>query len=95
MPRFPGWGMRARPILFHNAPGNTACPVTLTDHSPVVERHSIVAATDVRPKITLACQECKHRNYITKKNRRNDPDRLDLKKFCPNCRRHTDHRETR
>jgi large subunit ribosomal protein L33 len=59
------------------------------------ERHSIVAATDVRPKITLACQECKHRNYITKKNRRNDPDRLELKKFCPNCRRHTEHRETR
>jgi large subunit ribosomal protein L33 len=59
------------------------------------ERHSTVAATDVRPKITLACQECKHRNYITKKNRRNDPDRLELKKFCPNCRKHTAHRETR
>ena len=29
---------------------------------------------DVRPKITLACTECKERNYITKKNRRNDPD---------------------
>ncbi|MDQ3988563.1 MAG: 50S ribosomal protein L33, partial [Actinomycetota bacterium] len=24
-----------------------------------------MAATDVRPKITLACEECKHRNYIT------------------------------
>ena len=24
---------------------------------------------DVRPKITLACTECKERNYITKKNR--------------------------
>jgi large subunit ribosomal protein L33 len=35
-----------------------------------------MAATDVRPKITLACQECKPRNYITQKNRRNDPDRL-------------------
>ena len=54
-----------------------------------------MAATDVRPKITMACQECKHRNYITRKNRRNDPDRLDLKKFCPNCRTHTAHRETR
>jgi large subunit ribosomal protein L33 len=54
-----------------------------------------MAATDVRPKITLACQECKHRNYITKKNRRNDPDRLDLRKFCPTCRTHTGHRETR
>ena len=54
-----------------------------------------VAATDIRPKITLACQECKHRNYITKKNRRNDPDRLELKKYCPNCRCHQPHRETR
>jgi len=54
-----------------------------------------VAATDVRPKITLACQECKHRNYITVKNRRNDPDRLAMNKFCPNCGKHTEHRETR
>ena len=52
-------------------------------------------ASDVRPKITLACTECKERNYITKKNRRNDPDRLDMKKFCPTCGHHTDHRETR
>ena len=54
-----------------------------------------VAATDVRPKITLACQECKNRNYITRKNRRNDPDRLELKKYCPRERKHTLHRETR
>ena len=51
--------------------------------------------SDVRPKITLACTECKERNYITKKNRRNDPDRLELKKFCPRCRCHQPHRETR
>lgn len=50
---------------------------------------------DVRPKITLACTECKERNYITKKNRRNTPDRLELSKFCPRCGRHTAHRETR
>ncbi|ARF79876.1 50S ribosomal protein L33 [Kitasatospora xanthocidica] len=54
-----------------------------------------VAATDVRPKITLACVECKERNYITKKNRRNDPDRLEMKKHCPRCNSHTAHRETR
>ncbi|MBC3760346.1 50S ribosomal protein L33 [Quadrisphaera sp. RL12-1S] len=52
-------------------------------------------STDVRPKITLACTECKERNYITKKNRRNDPDRLEMKKFCPRDGRHTTHRETR
>ncbi len=51
--------------------------------------------SDVRPKITLACQECKNRNYITKKNRRNDPDRLEMKKYCPTCNLHQLHRETR
>lgn len=52
-------------------------------------------ASDIRPKITLACQDCKNRNYITKKNRRNDPDRLELTKFCPKCNAHTVHKETR
>ncbi|MDD7384517.1 MAG: 50S ribosomal protein L33 [Actinomycetaceae bacterium] len=50
---------------------------------------------DVRPKITLACEVCKHRNYITKKNRRNNPERLELKKYCPWCKASTVHRETR
>ena len=54
-----------------------------------------MAKSDVRPKITMACADCKHRNYITRKNRRNDPDRLELKKYCPRERRHTLHRETR
>ena len=42
-------------------------------------------SADIRPGITLACTECKERNYITTKNRRNTPDRLELKKFCPRC----------
>ena len=49
---------------------------------------------DVRPKITLACSECKERNYITKKNRRNTPDRLELAKYCPRCHKSTAHRES-
>ena len=52
-------------------------------------------ATDIRPKITLACQDCKNRNYITKKNRRNNPDRMELQKHCPHCNKHTAHKETR
>ena len=56
---------------------------------------AVAKATDIRPKITMACADCKHRNYITKKNRRNDPDRIELKKYCPNCGKHTVHRETR
>jgi large subunit ribosomal protein L33 len=59
------------------------------------EEPTVAAKSDVRPKITMACAECKHRNYITRKNRRNDPDRISLQKFCPNCGKHTEHRETR
>ena len=50
---------------------------------------------DIGPKTTLVCQKCRSRNYITRKNRRNDPDRLALRKFCPEHRRHTVHREAR
>jgi large subunit ribosomal protein L33 len=69
-------------------------------HQPPPARHkarsaTVAKQTDIRPKITLACVECKERNYITRKNRRNDPDRLELKKYCPRDRKHTVHRETR
>ncbi|HEV1996510.1 MAG: 50S ribosomal protein L33 [Candidatus Dormibacteria bacterium] len=45
--------------------------------------------------ITLQCNECKERNYTTTKNKKNDPDRLELQKFCSRCRKHTAHRETK
>jgi large subunit ribosomal protein L33 len=51
--------------------------------------------TDNRPTITLACTECKRRNYVTQKNRQNDRDRLELMKYCRWDRKHTLHRETR
>ncbi|WP_067934915.1 50S ribosomal protein L33 [Alicyclobacillus kakegawensis] len=49
----------------------------------------------MRVVITLACTDCKQRNYTTVKNKKNDPDRLELRKFCPYCKGHTVHRETR
>ncbi len=52
-------------------------------------------ASDVRPKVTLACTECKERNYITTKNRNNQRERIELRKYCRRDRRHTLHRETR
>jgi large subunit ribosomal protein L33 len=48
-----------------------------------------------RDIITLACTECKRRNYTTTKNKTNDPDRIEHNKYCPWCRKHTVHRETR
>ena len=49
----------------------------------------------VRTKITLACTECKQRNYNTMKNKKNDPDRLEMKKYCRFCKKHTVHNETK
>ncbi|HEY8490544.1 MAG TPA: 50S ribosomal protein L33 [Dehalococcoidia bacterium] len=54
-----------------------------------------MAKKEDRIVIHLACTECRERTYTTTKNRRNDPDRLELNKFCPRCRRHRLHRETR
>ncbi|MDI3298941.1 MAG: 50S ribosomal protein L33 [Bacillota bacterium] len=48
----------------------------------------------MRVLVTLACEECKRRNYTTSKNRKEN-SRLELRKYCPSCRRHTLHRETR
>ena len=45
--------------------------------------------------ISLECSECKRRNYSTKRNRRNSPEKLNLKKYCRFCRRHTEHKETK
>ena len=49
----------------------------------------------MRVKITLACTECKQRNYNTMKNKKNDPDRLEMNKYCRFCRKHTLHKETK
>jgi large subunit ribosomal protein L33 len=54
-----------------------------------------MARGDVRIAITLACEECKRRNYQTNKSKRNNPDRMTLRKYCRWCRKHTSHRETR
>lgn len=50
---------------------------------------------EMRVKITLACTECKQRNYNTMKNKKNDPDRLEMNKYCKFCRKHTLHKETK
>ena len=49
----------------------------------------------MRVNILLACTACKRRNYATVKNKKNTTGRVELKKFCPWCRTHTVHRETR
>ena len=52
-------------------------------------------ASDKRIKVTMACTECKQRNYNTMKNKKNDPDRLEMSKYCRFCKKHTSHKETK
>jgi large subunit ribosomal protein L33 len=52
--------------------------------------------------ITLECRECRTNTnkksngvsrYTTQKNRRNNPERIELKKYCPHCNKPTVHKE--
>lgn len=45
--------------------------------------------------IALKCSVCKRRNYYTTKNKKKVERKLDLKKFCAWCRKHTAHKETK
>ena len=49
----------------------------------------------MRNAVTLACTECKQRNYQTNKNKKNNPDRIEMKKYSKFCKKHTLHRETK
>jgi large subunit ribosomal protein L33 len=48
-----------------------------------------------RDNIILQCSECKNRNYVTTKNKKKTTARLEFSKFCPFCRKHKPHKETK
>ena len=54
-----------------------------------------MARNEKRVQVTLECQVCKRRNYITIKSKVNDRERIEMKKYCRWDKRHTLHKETR
>lgn len=60
-----------------------------------ISRYQPMEVEVVRTRITLECTECKQRNYNTMKDKKAHPDRLETKKYCRFCQRHTVHKETR
>lgn len=46
-------------------------------------------------KIVLSCTVCKQRNYSTIKNKKKNPERLEVNKYCKYCGKHTLHKETK
>ncbi|MCL2677682.1 MAG: 50S ribosomal protein L33 [Clostridiales bacterium] len=49
----------------------------------------------MRVSVTLACTQCKRRNYMSNKNKKTTPDRITLSKYCSFCKTHTEHKETK
>ena len=54
-----------------------------------------MARNELRPIIKLRSTAGTGYTYVTRKNRRNDPDRLTLLKYDPAARRHVEFREER
>ena len=48
-----------------------------------------------RVLVTLTCQECKKVNYRVSKNTRNTEEKLVLNKYCNNCRKVCEFKETK
>lgn len=46
-----------------------------------------------RENITLKCTVCGEENYITTKNKRKQPERIEKNKYCPRCKKETVHKE--
>ncbi len=49
----------------------------------------------MREIVVLACSECDRRNYSTTRNKKLQQKKLELKKYCRFCRKHTVHKETK
>jgi len=49
----------------------------------------------MREMITLQCGACKRRNYTSTRNKKMQTERLEVKKYCRFCRKHTLHKEVK
>ena len=89
-------GLQLAPLL--NQGSQSSCLL------PEMEWIIVAKSKGVRIVVTLECTECRSATaaekrspgvsrYTTTKNRRNNPERLELMKFCPQLNRMTLHRE--
>lgn len=49
----------------------------------------------MKEKVILVCEECLSRNYTTRKNKATYTKRMEIKKHCPRCNKHTLHKESK
>ncbi len=49
----------------------------------------------MREIILFQCTDCKNKNYSTMKNKKNTTEKIQIKKYCRSCMKHTTHKETK
>ncbi len=49
----------------------------------------------MREIILLECTECGRRNYATTKNKKNNREKMQVRKYCKYCKKHTIHKEVK
>lgn len=59
------------------------------------EKYTMGIKGKVDRMVVLACEDCKERNYTTVKNKKTSKERMELKKYCPSCKSHKPHKETK
>ena len=47
----------------------------------------------MRDRITFKCSECGEENYIGTRNKRKNPERMQIQIYCPRCNKKTLHKE--
>ena len=58
-----------------------------------INKQNMFGGKYMRDLVRLICTECKEENYYTDKNKKLNPERIEMKKYCPRCNKHTIHRE--
>lgn len=53
----------------------------------------MVGPLPMRDLIKMTCGNCGRANYTTTKNKRTMSEKFEIKKFCPVCRKHFEHKE--
>ena len=82
-------------LLCRKALDEVRFSVPLSGQLKYTTLQSSEGGVNMRVKVNMACQECKQRNYTTMKNKKNNAERIELSKYCPFCKKHTLHKETK
>lgn len=48
-----------------------------------------------RDQVILKCSECGEHNYITTRNKKTHPNKMEIKKYCSRCKKETLHKEAK